>query len=147
MKPNEYEKLAELFRVNLDALKDKQFRPQSIDKPDTPLYAMAAAVVDYLRGEGATSKGNAKKRDIGSVFGEYIQDLLSLQMISRRLYNRLKCIGVESLTEIAAVDFTSNSVVLKDGRTVKADGLGRTSLTELVGILKKNGYGAKVVGK
>lgn len=145
MKPNEYEKLAELFRINLDALKDKQFRPQSIDKPDTPLYAMAAAVVDYLKGEGG--KGNAKKQDIGSVFWGYIQDLLSLQMISRRLYNRLKRIGVESLTEIAAVDFTSNSVVLKDGRTVKADGLGRTSLTELVGILKKNGYGAKVEGK
>ena len=141
MKPNEYVRLAELFRINLDALKDRNFRPQSIDKPDTPLYAMAAAVVDYMGGKDAPSKGKTIKEAFAGKDGEYIQDLLSVQKISCRLFNRLKALGVESLSEIEAVDVAHNTVVLKGGNAVSADGLGTISLTELAGLFRK--YGAK----
>ena len=152
MKPNEYEKLAELFRINLDALKDKNFRPQSIDKPDTPLYAMAAAVVDYVRcGRAVDIKEKGEKGKAGKAQtadnGGFIQNLYSCGMMSKRLFKRLKAIGFESLTEIEGIDFAAKSIIVKGGGSCTQEGLGKSSLAELAGLMKKNGYGVTVYGK
>ena len=141
MTPKEYTTLAAMFGANLEALKDNKYRPDCIFKPHTPLYAMAAAVIDYMGGKDAPSKGKTMKEAFAGKDGKYIQDLLSVQKMSRRLFNRLKALGVESLGEIEAVDVAHNTVVLKGGNAVSADGLGTISLTELAGLLRK--YGAK----
>lgn len=152
MKPNEYEKLSAMFEANMEALKDNKYRPQCIFKPHIPLFAMAAAIVDYVRcGRAVDTKEKGEKGKAGKAQtadnGGFIQNLYSCGMMSKRLFKRLKAIGFESLTEIEGIDFAAKSIIVKGGGSCTQEGLGKSSLAELAGLMKKNGYGVTVYGK
>ena len=66
----------------------------------------------------------------------YINDLDTLDMISRRLYWALRCGGIKTLNEAAAL------LAKGEGELLKLKNFGRVSLTELKGLLDKYGLTA-----